>query len=222
MLLLTILIFTITGCNLSINSEVYVKDIIDVDSMKKPLLTPVVLKIPISSSNTEKCNENKNTLLPIIQKYHSLPITFKGCLKEGYDNYMNLELDTQVTNVNNKGNISYEGLFSIAVEDTKKDNQLKLFLAASAIDLKNLSRDIKNKTYQDPKLDEMIVYIKISNDTRSDVTGWFGPGFIDGNPEVSPSEKVLKRRDSVTIKLGDVQTAYLVKNGFITLGYMKK
>ena len=205
-MLLIGIVFMFSACNARISSEIYLVDIdevTDIDGMT----TKVKIGLPISSQ--DECAEKNQKYQGVFRKSTGFKgMEFVRCYKEGYSDFAEYELDIPVRLVD-PYETSMDGVFEIIRHDDSATNDRHLYIRSNPKSLCNLDKLIRDEFYQSLDLSDTSPTILVTNDFREPQKLILNQVFVNGSPLIEPTEIILERRDSISIALSDVTSAWV-------------
>ncbi|MCS7202479.1 MAG: hypothetical protein NZ841_06865 [Dictyoglomus sp.] len=202
--ILGILVFSIVflvGCDLKINSEIYLRDISEYIIQKNDKLEiTTTLRIEIISEDTYK--ENRLKITRILKKYFGEVenIRFE---QETFQNYYVGEVNLPLTT-----NAFSENLIWFTAD---KDGNIQLNFNGDIFS--KLKTEIFDEFYQTLDTKKMYVEITLINDLRKDVFIEVQGVYLNNIAYPFLEKIILKNRQKVTISFSDVLRDYMVERG---------
>ncbi|MDE2950869.1 MAG: hypothetical protein OXT68_08875 [Chloroflexota bacterium] len=205
-ILLVGLMMLFSACNARISSEIYLVDIDEVADIGD-IATKVKIGLPISSQ--DECDEKRQEYEAMFSKSTGFKgMEFVRCYVDGYNDFAEYELDVPIRMVD-PYQTSMEGVFEIIRHDDSATNNRHMYVRSNPSLLCNLDKIMREDTYRSLDLSDTSPLITVSNDFREPQTLILNQVFVNGSPLIEPTEIVLDRRDSISITLSDVTSAWI-------------
>ncbi|MEE9444870.1 MAG: hypothetical protein V3V19_04315 [Cocleimonas sp.] len=218
-----ILIATIllAGCKQEITSTLYVRDITEVISNKKPLKSSATIKLEMLTD--QSCRKKEESITKIISAFF-MKLEKTQCIKEGSDTYYYAVFDLPVLLISgSKVNDNYKGGVSVQLSK-KEDNRTEIFLTMNLELLSTLDNSLRSEFMGSGGISPsgMQIKIKINNDDRETYRLYTEGSFLDGEAIISRfgKEVELQKRDESIIMLSDVSVSALLGRGTTSFTYV--
>ncbi len=211
MFLLLFLVASLAACKPTISADIYTRDIVDVAEIGKTLTVPVRMGLPIMEE--KKCEEDKNKMLPSLQKYGT-EVKFLTC--EDLPNEMHdlivFEMTAQIVRHTPSEVTTVEGMFGLSVSKIPDGSLIVRFLKTENVD--NAMSEIDNNyEFQDTRIDDIALTLRLNNDLRKDVKVEIEGSFVDGKPIDPPTIFIVPRRGRKDIVPSNVRSKSIVSTG---------
>lgn len=218
---LFIIIISLGACKTTINTDLYMQDICDVADHGNTVTISSMVSIPIQSQ--KKCDEAKNKIIPIPQKYGA-DVKFRQCndLKGQMNDEMIVDIPVDIV-TSSESTFSWNGIYTVYVYKNPfgSEKLLRLYVVASD-KLPLIEKEIDDQfRFQTIKIDDVEVVINLNNDTRADVEVYTGGPFVNGVPVRGHSYK-MKRINELIVIPSNVKTKLLMKDKFMSLAVVAK
>lgn len=206
-ILLIGIMFLLAACGSTrITSEIYLLDIDELTD-NDGMTTKVLIGLPITSQ--DECTESKQRYEGVFRKSTGFKgMEFVRCYESGYDDFAEYELEVPIRMVD-PYQTSMQGTFEIVRHDDSASNTRNLYIRSNPKALCNLDKLIRDEFYRSLDLSEVSLPILVSNDLRQPQTLILSQVFVNGSPVIEPTEVVLERRDTISIALSDVTSAWI-------------
>jgi hypothetical protein len=192
----------LSGCELNIASEVYIRDLYDFANDKTIDSTMVksVLKMEIISKDTFK--ENKDKITDIIKEY--------------FDNVENVRYEENNLRSYYVADIEIPITKGLEIEDkilSFSFNGVSLFIRFNNSLFEELNSIILNNFYQTFDLKDFSIEIVLVNDLKKDVNVELQGVYVNSRPYPFLTRITMKNRDKLIIKFSDVLRDYMAQEG---------
>lgn len=192
----------LSGCELNIASEVYIRDLYDFANDKNIDSTMVksVLKLEIFSKDTFK--ENKDKITDIIKEY--------------FDNVENVRYEENNLRSYYVADIEIPITKGLEIEDkilSFSFNGVSLFIRFNNSLFEELNSIILNNFYQTFDLKDFSIEIVLVNDLKKDVNVELQGVYVNSRPYPFLTRITMKNRDKLIIKFSDVLRDYMAQEG---------
>jgi len=192
----------LSGCELNIASEVYIRDLYDFANDKNIDSTMVksVLKMEIISKDTFK--ENKDKITDIIKEY--------------FDNVENVRYEENNLRSYYVADIEIPITKGLEIEDkilSFSFNGVSLFIRFNNSLFEELNSIILNNFYQTFDLKDFSIEIVLVNDLKKDVNVELQGVYVNSRPYPFLTRITMKNRDKLIIKFSDVLRDYMAQEG---------
>jgi hypothetical protein len=192
----------LSGCELNIASEVYIRDLYDFANDKNIDSTMVksVLKLEIISKDTFK--ENKDKITDIIKEY--------------FDNVENVRYEENNLRSYYVADIEIPITKGLEIEDkilSFSFNGVSLFIRFNNSLFEELNSIILNNFYQTFDLKDFSIEIVLVNDLKKDVNVELQGVYVNSRPYPFLTRITMKNRDKLIIKFSDVLRDYMAQEG---------
>jgi hypothetical protein len=192
----------LSGCELNIASEVYIRDLYDFANDKNIDSTMVksVLKMEIISKDTFK--ENKDKITDIIKEY--------------FDNVENVRYEENNLRSYYVADIEIPITKGLEIEDkilSFSFNGVSLFIRFNNFLFEELNSIILNNFYQTFDLKDFSIEIVLVNDLKKDVNVELQGVYVNSRPYPFLTRITMKNRDKLIIKFSDVLRDYMAQEG---------
>ena len=136
----------VLGCKPQVSVDIYAGDILEVSKTSKSLEIPVRLGLPIQ--NEKKCEENKDKMLPALQKYGK-GVNFISCkdLQGKMYDLLIVEMIGEIVKAPDSGVAAIAGMFGVSVSQLDDGSIVVNFLKTDKVDLA-VSEIDKNYQFQ--------------------------------------------------------------------------
>ncbi len=196
--LIILFIIFLSGCELNIASEVYIRDLYDFANDKNIDSTMVksVLKLEIFSKDTFK--ENKDKITDIIKEY--------------FDNVENVRYEENNLQSYYVADIEIPITKGLEIEDkilSFSFNGVSLFIRFNNPLFEELNSIILNNFYQTFDLKDFSIEIVLVNDLKKDVNVELQGVYVNSRPYPFLTRITMKNRDKLIIKFSDVLRDYM-------------
>jgi len=216
-----IALLALVGCKQEITSTLYVRDIVDAVSSKKPMTTSAAIKLEMPSSKS--CGEKKEKLTRIISPFF-INLEKIQCIKEGSNTFYYGVFELPLLKVADDGNLNQDYKGGVSAQLSKNKEEIGIYLAMklellSALD-KNLRSEFMGSGGIDPE--DMKVKIAINNDGRESYSLFVEGAFLDGQAIIPRFGQTveLKRRSESVVRLADVSVFALTGKGKTSFAYI--
>ena len=192
----------LSGCELNIASEVYIRDLYDFANDKNIDSTMVksVLKMEIISKDTFK--ENKDKITDIIKEY--------------FDNVENVRYEEDNLRSYYVADIEIPITKGLEIEDkilSFSFNGVSFFIRFNNSLFEELNSIILNNFYQTFDLKDFSIEIVLVNDLKKDVNVELQGVYVNSRPYPFLTRITMKNRDKLIIKFSDVLRDYMAQEG---------
>ena len=209
--ILTITSMLLLGCKPQVSVDIYAGDILEVAKTGKSLEIPVRLGLPIQ--NEKKCEENKDKMLPALQKYGK-GVKFLNCKDvkgEMYD-LLNVEMTAEIVKAPKSGVAAIKGMFGISVAKLDDGSLMINFLKTDNVD-KAIAEIDKNYTFQKIEIKDVDLTVRLNNDLKKTIKYEIDSSFVDNNPVDAPTIFELTRRGMISVVPSNVRSKSIIKTG---------
>lgn len=192
----------LSGCELNIASEVYIRDLYDFANDKNidSAMVKSVLKLEIISKDTFK--ENKDKITDIIKEY--------------FDNVENVRYEENNLRSYYVADIEIPITKGLEIEDkilSFSFNGVSLFIRFNNSLFEELNSIILNNFYQTFDLKDFSIEIVLVNDLKKDVNVELQGVYVNSRPYPFLTRITMKNRDKLIIKFSDVLRDYMAQEG---------
>lgn len=201
----------VTACKPQVSADIYTRDILEVAETGKSLEIPVRMGLPIQ--NEKKCDENRNKMLPALQKYGN-GVKFLNCMDvkgQMYD-LLFVEMVGKIVKAPSTGVPVVEGMFGMSVSQLDDGSLIAYFLKTDNVD-KAVSEIDKNYQFQNVEIDDIALTLRLNNDLRETVNFEIDSSFVENRPIDAPMILELPHRGVKVIVPSNVRSQSFIKTG---------
>ena len=208
---LTTLLFLISGCNIDVESTVYVRDVLQVGENNKPIFIPATLTLEIP--NARNCQEYQEKVIPILRKYDK-KVKFLECknIKGNISDVMAVRIELAVISRHSDEYLDAEALVSIVV--SKIDNFSTVHLLTTDY-IDDLEKELNNIMLPTVDLSDVLIRFTLVNDTRDNIYFSTAGSFVDSDPIPLNKPFKLAQRHEAIIELSNVSSKHLLHYGYV-------
>ena len=201
----------VAACKPEASVDIYAGDILEVAETGKSLEFPVGMGLPIQIK--EACDENKDKMLPALQKYGK-GVKFISCkhLQGRMYDLLIVEMIGKIVKAPESGVAKIAGMFGISVSQLDDGSIVVNFLKAKKVDLA-VSEIDKNFQFQKIELQDIDLTVHLNNDLRKTIKYEIDGSFVDNNPVDAPKIFQLSRRGKIGIVPSNVRSQSFIKTG---------
>jgi hypothetical protein len=210
-LLLVASLALVAACKPEVSLDIYAGDILEVAETGKSLEIPVRMGLPIQDE--KKCDENKNKMLPALQKYGK-GVKFVSCkdLEGKMHDLLIVEMIGEIVKAPESGAAAIQGMFGMSVSQSNDGSLIVYFIKTDKVDKAVLEID-KNYQFQDVEIDDIALTLRLNNDLRKTIKFEIEGSFLDNNPVDAPTVFELPRRGVKEIVPSNVRSQSIIKTG---------
>lgn len=203
------------GCKIQSSSNVYLEDLIDINTSQKPVLAESTLKIEVAGRSAYE--KNKGRIKDLLSR-HFPDIKDLSCVDSGFKTFVVAKTKIPIWyNANVEKEMSSTQLLSIMVSDFKKGQKsfLKSYLAIAKDKFIALKRDFGEEfsgvSLSEEDLDK--ITINLQNGQKDPVTIFGICVYVNGQPEPIGRDIVLEGRSSVQLSIPKISIAKAFEAG---------
>ena len=204
--LFVLIVALITSCSSKFESEVYVRDLMDLND--GDLLTDVIFYLPLPSE--DDCAEYRARYDKVFAKSKDFKsMEYVKCSEIDYGDYAEYKLKTPLR-LGNPSNLAMESAVDLILHDRENSDGLGyILIRVNPPSLHDLDILLKDEFYRGLDFSETSPLIRISNDSRVDHSFIFVHVFVNDISVLHPTDFLLEPRDDLDIYLSNVASAYL-------------
>ena len=163
--------------------------------------------------NEKKCDEDKNKMLPSLQKYGKR-VKFISCkdVKNEMHDLLFVEMVGEIVKASATETAPIDGMFGLSVSQQGDGNLTVHFLKTDNVD-KAVKEIDKNYQFQTIELEDIDLTLRLNNDLRKTVKFEIDGSFVDNNPVDAPTTFDLPRRGKKEIVPSNVRSKSIIKTG---------
>ena len=152
----------VTACKPEVSVDIFSGDILEVAETGKSLEFPVRMGLPIQDE--KKCDENKDKMLPALQKYGK-GVKFISCkdLQGKMYDLLIVEMIGEIVKAPESGVAKIAGMFGVSVSQLDDGSIVVNFLKTDKVDLA-VSEIDKNYQFQKIELQDINLTVHLNND----------------------------------------------------------
>ncbi|MEE9983274.1 hypothetical protein [Agrobacterium pusense] len=210
---------SLTGCDQNLTATLYARDINELLAAAEEKSLPLDVEIEILEMGIDKqCSKPEGAKL-----VEAVSSVFEKAALVGCENISGSMNDRMVIKATTSLSLALTNevkpgpyLVHFNVQKTDEPNRAFIVARFNAQKYEALNQALRRVSpMASIKIENSRVVVKINNDERSPVTlyPFFGT-FAEGDPVDNDWSATLEPRQEVTIKTGDVKTAFLAKNGW--------
>ena len=201
----------VAACKPQISADIYAGDILEVAETGKSFEFPMRMGLPIQDE--KKCDENKDKMLPALQKYGK-GVKFISCkdLQGKMYDLLIVEMIGEIVKAPESGVAKIAGMFGVSVSQLDDGSIVVNFLKTDKVDLA-VSEIDKNYQLQTIELQDINLTVHLNNDLRKTIKYEIDGSFVDNNPVDAPKIFELSRRGKIGIVPSNVRSQSFIKTG---------
>ena len=201
----------VAACKPQMSADIYAGDILEVAETGKSLEMPVRMGLPIQDE--KKCGENKDKMLPALQKYGK-GVKFLSCkdVKGAMSDLLIVEMTAEIVKAPESGVATVAGMFGVSVTQSNDGSLVVNFIKTDNVD-KAVKEIDKNYQFQNVVLEDIELKIRFNNDLRKTIKYEIEGSFVNDNPVDAPSIFEIKRRGMIVSVPSNVKSQSMIKTG---------
>ena len=171
------------------------------------------MRMGLPIQNKKNCDENKDKMLPALQKYGK-GVKFISCkdLQGKMYDLLIVEMIGEIVKAPESGVATIAGMFGVSVFQLDDGSIVVNFLKTDKVDLAVLETD-KNYHFQKNELQDIDLTVHLNNDLRKTIKYEIDGSFVDNNPVDAPKIFELSRRGKIGIVPSNVRSKSIIKTG---------
>lgn len=205
-LALLVVLASVTACSTHISSELYLRDLDDLDDGE--LTNKIVFHLPLTT--IDECSEYRTRYDRVFRKSRDFKdMEFVKCSDGDFNDYVEYEMDVPLRKIDPsrariKGAVEF-----IRWDNPEQDENRLILIRTNPPSLADLDEHLKDEFFQGLDLTDSSPLIRLSNDLRSDQEIIVRHAFVQNQPVILPTTFTLEPRDSIDIVLSDVTSAWV-------------
>jgi hypothetical protein len=204
-------ILLLSACKPQVSTDIYASDILEVAETGKALDVPVRMGLPIQDE--KKCDEDKNKMLPALQRYGT-GIKFVSCedLSGEMHDLLIVEMVGKVIKEPASGVVTIEGMFGMSVSQLEDGSLVVYFIKTENVD-KAIAEIDNNYQFQDIEIEDLDLKVRLNNDMRKTIKFEIDGSYVDNNPVDAPTIFEIPHRGIKELVPSNVRSQSIIKTG---------
>ena len=199
----------VAGCKLNLTADVYSTDLRAVMAGTAGITSPATMAFQVP--DVENCDEHTASIREIMVGVLE-DFTPKGCKSENMDSFLLADTQMPILNTEEAWQKA-DSLFGLLLVKRPDPEHIGVAVVLNTRKYEVLTNRMKEKFYQTVDLSTSKVTLVFNNDERNAVTFVVRNAFVNAEPVHGEREYKLERRHKANIRLSNVATAYLAKEG---------
>ena len=203
----TMVIVTAAGCKMNLTADVYTADLRDAVTGTEGLMAPATLALQVPDTN--ECAKHTAEIADIMEGVVA-DFSPKGCESVEIESFLMAEIRMPIVTSASAWSAS-DSLFGILVRE--QEDGIEASVAMNLEKYRLLTVRLQEKFFQTIDLATSTVVLSVNHDEREPVEVVAEGVFVNSEPVPDPTDFRLERRQRLEIRLSNVSTAYLAKQG---------